>query len=512
MGLSAGPVQCVWFKRDLRVHDHGPLTEACGLGPVLAVFLVEEEVRNAPDFDGLHAGFLREALVDLRRSLEERGIVLVVRSGEAVAALEELRRETNFRTLWSHEETGNAITFRRDRRVASWARERGVAWREWPQSGVVRGLRDRDGWSRIWNRRMRRQPLPPPPPAEGSVGEVRSDPLPPPSSLSDDDWERQPDLRGGESKGLGVLRSFAGGRGRGYRTAMSSPTSAFERCSRLSPYLAWGCVSLSRAVAEVEAAAGKTLPKADASSFLSRCRWHCHFVQKLESEPEIERRCFNRACEDLRPETPDGRFLAAWQSGRTGYPFLDACMRALRTRGWINFRMRAMLVSFAAYDLWLDWRHFRDFLARQFIDYEPGIHVSQIQMQSGVTGINTLRIYNPVKQGKDFDPDGAFVRAWVPELARLDADTVHEPWAAPAGRLREAGVRLGRDYPLPVVDHAEAVRAARARFQALRRTDGFWREAERVRERHGSRKSAENRNRPRRPASRPDPQGQLELG
>ena len=116
------------------------------------------------------------------------------------------------------------------------------------------------------------------------------------------------------------------------------------------------------------------MPKVAARAFLSRCHWHCHFIQKLESEPAIEFKAFNAACDELRSGPLNRRKLEAWQAGLTGYPFVDACMRALKAQGWINFRMRAMLVSFAAYHLWLDWRSFRDWLACQFIDYEPGIH------------------------------------------------------------------------------------------------------------------------------------------
>ena len=496
--IQSRPPQCVWFKRDLRLHDHAPLAAAAGEGPVLAVYLVEPEVWEAADADALHADFVRESLVELAAALRERGIGLVVRRGEAVAVLEELREQTGFRGLWSHEETGNAVTYARDRRVAAWARAQGMPWREFPQAGVVRGLRDRDGWARRWNRALHREEAVLP---GGAVGLTVAGEEPGEAFRGIDlrrPAGRQPDLVGGEGEGLRVLDSFAEGRGRGYRRAMSSPVTAYHQCSRLSPYLSWGCLSLRRAVAVVEAARGTSLPKTDASSFLSRCRWHCHFMQKLENEPALEFHCFNRACDDLRPAEPDETRLTAWEEGRTGYPFVDACMRALRARGWINFRMRAMLVSFAAYDLWLDWRHFHPFLARQFIDYEPGIHLSQIQMQSGVTGINTLRIYSPLKQAADHDPDGTFVRTWVPELGKLPEERIQQPWTLTAVEAKDVGFRPGVDYPRPVVDHQEAVRAARARFAALRRTDRYWVEADRVRQQHGSRRSPEDRRRPRR--------------
>jgi deoxyribodipyrimidine photo-lyase len=221
-------------------------------------------------------------------------------------------------------------------------------------------------------------------------------------------------------------------------------------------------------------------------------------MQKLEDQPDIEHRCFMPMAESLREPGPDTQQrLSAWQQGLTGYPFVDACMRSLRATGWINFRMRAMLTSFAAYDLWLDWRLFRDFLARQFLDYEPGIHFSQLQMQSGTTGINTLRMYNPVKQGMEHDPDGIFIRRWVPELTRLPASRIHQPWLLGEAARRDLNLALDRDYPAPIVDHTQAVRLARQRFSLLRRQDGYREAAGQVRHQHGSRRTPEDRSRPR---------------
>ena len=238
----------------------------------------------------------------------------------------------------------------------------------------------------------------------------------------------------------------------------------------------------------VREAQADTLPARSKRAFLSRCHWHCHFVQKLEDEPEIEFFSFNRISDSLRPETDLTRSrLEAWQEGRTGYPMIDACMRFLRANGWINFRMRALLVSFAAYHLWIDWRLFKDFLARQFVDYEPGIHFSQLQMQSGVTGINTLRMYNPVKQGLDHDPEGTFIREWVPELKRLDLPDLHTPWDIPEMIAHSIHFTPGKDYPLPIVDHASAIRQARAAFANLRKQPAFRQAAQSVYRKHGSR-------------------------
>jgi deoxyribodipyrimidine photo-lyase len=212
-------------------------------------------------------------------------------------------------------------------------------------------------------------------------------------------------------------------------------------------------------------------------------------MQKLEDEPRIEFENFSRAYDGLREQAPDAARLDAWWAGQTGYPMVDACMRALHAGGWINFRMRAMLVSFAAHHLWLHWRGFAPYLARQFIDFEPGIHYSQVQMQSGTTGINTVRIYSPIKQALDQDPEGAFIRRYVPELAAVPVEYLAQPHTMPADLQQRTGVRIGRTYPAPLVDHASAYRAARERIAAVRRTTAARAEAERVQARHGSRRS-----------------------
>ncbi len=482
----------VWFKRDLRITDHEPLVRACAAGPVLPLYIVEPGLWAQPDASARQWAFAAECLGALQHDLAVRGQRLAIMVGEAVAIFRALHQAHGISAIWSHMETGNGWTYDRDRAVGAWAREAGVAWHEFQQFGVIRRLRSRDGWARRWDQMMAKPLIPAPSdiqplPASGgpslptdiptaqTIG-LRADPCP----------GRQP---GGRSAGLAVLDQFLAVRGRDYRWRMSSPVTAFEASSRLSPYLSWGALSM-REVAQATAARLRNLPMTDPDaqrwrasliSFAGRQHWHCHFMQKLEDEPRLEFENLHRAYDGLRPAQADQAALAAWCAGTTGFPFIDACMRALDHFGWLNFRMRAMLTSFASYHLWLPWRMSGLHLARQFVDYEPGIHWPQIQMQSGTTGINTMRVYNPVKQGLDHDPTGQFVRRFVPELRGVPDAYIHQPWLWPAA------ASLG--YPPPIIDHEAAARAARAALHAVRVGSDHQAQAAKIADRHGSRKA-----------------------
>ena len=459
------PTALVWFKRDLRLRDHAPLVEAQHFERALALFVIEPEWLRSPEFDARHLRFLLDALAPLRDELAARGLPLLLRVGSATEVLADLRRQTRFTHLFSHEETGPGWSFQRDRDVAAWCHAEGVARSEFAQTGVVRRLRSRSGWAARWAQRM----AAPQARLEGGFAGfpgLTASPLPARADLG---------LHGtlpavppaGEAAARALLDSFLAGRGRDYRRALSSPVTAAEGCSRLSEHLAFGTISMRSVHQATEAAIRATSDRTLAHAlrgFSGRLRWHCHFMQKLEDEPDIEFRNFARACDGLREDAFDRERFEAWCEGRTGFPMVDACMRQLRDTGWINFRMRAMLVSFAAYHLWLHWREPGLFLARQFLDFEPGIHWSQMQMQSGTTGINTLRIYSPAKQARDHDPTGDYVRRWVPEIG------------TPA-------------YPKPIVDERAALAFARERLFGLRRSGDAQREADAIQAKHGSRRS-----------------------
>jgi len=487
--LATRPLQVVWFKRDFRVHDHRPLAQAIEAGYVLPLYIAEPEFWSQPDASGRQWEFVAESLQELQATLTALGQPLCVVVGDAVAVFRRLHARHGIAALWSHEESGNAWTYARDRAVRAWVKDAGVPWHEYRPFGVIRRLRSRDGWAKAWDRQMA-EPVTPAPVALHPLTGAWPTRIPTAAELglAPDPCPRR--QSGGRSAAVRTLRSFLNQRGRDYRLEMSSPVTAFRTSSRLSPHLSWGTVSM-REVAQATWARQAALANSDdpvarqwrasLKSFLARQHWHCHFMQKLEDEPRIERENLHHAYDGLRPDVADPSRLAAWMGGNTGFPFIDACLRALDEHGWINFRMRAMLMSFASYHLWLPWRETGLHLARRFVDYEPGIHWSQVQMQSGTTGINAMRVYNPVKQGLDQDPNGSFVRTYVPELGPVPDEYLHEPWLWPgADHLA---------YPAPIVEHVAAARAARDAVHAIRQGADHQRAAQQIVAKHGSRKA-----------------------
>ncbi|MFM7658433.1 MAG: FAD-binding domain-containing protein [Burkholderiaceae bacterium] len=490
----------MWFKRDLRVFDHAPLVEAAKHRQVLPLYIYAPTLIRAPDCATQHICFINECLSDLDQALSARGSPLLVQYGEALAIFQRVLETFGPFTLYSHEETGNALSYQRDQRVADWCRANGIDWKEFPSNGVVRRLASRDEWSDIWMQRMKPAPLPAPDFLGKPEGTLTPNGIMLPRWMGMPDDDKPLRQKGGRKQAVQLLKNFLSQRVQDYRYGMSSPLSAADLCSRLSPHIAYGCLSVKEIVqkvwrtrSELNALPAHVRPKGaleGLKSFESRLHWRCHFVQKLESEPDIETRNMHRGFDGLREPHFNRDYFDRWRKAETGFPMIDACMRMLAETGWINFRMRALLVSFSSYQLWNHWHEPALHLAREFLDYEPGIHYSQIQMQSGVTGINTLRIYNPVKQAQDQDPDGAFVKRWLPALANVPQAFIFEPWTMPHALQQQLGVMIGTDYPEPVVDHLASASFARETLWAMRRRSEVRDEARRVFDKHGSRNPA----------------------
>lgn len=477
----------VWFKRDLRLTDHPPLFNATLSGAVLPLYIVEPELWKQPDMSSRHWHFIHDSLCDLDSGLQNYGAKLVIRIGEAITVLENLRNEYKNITLWSHQETGNLWTFKRDINVAKWCKENGIAWHEFPANGIVRALQTRDQWSKIRNDRMMAEIIPAPLSIK-IMPDLLSENIPAKDSLLFL-HNRIPGTTqaGGRKEAQKTLHSFLHGRCRNYMKTISKPGISARHCSRLSAHIAYGTLS----VREIEQATKARIKDLQAEpysehlcyqlrAFLSRLAWRCHFIQKLEQQPSIETTCMHPAFEGMREPHFREDYLHAWKTGNTGYPLVDACMRSLIANGWITFRMRAMLVSFASYHLWLDWRKTAPYMAGLFTDYEPGIHYSQFQMQSGVTGINTIRIYNPIKQSIEHDPDGKFILRYVPELQNLSITELHEPWKTDVASLQ---------YPPPIVDQKSAVQYAKDQIAERRKSAGFREKSLATYQKLGSRQS-----------------------
>ena len=480
--------ELVWFKRDLRWHDHAALAQACQLGRIRCIYIIEPDMWHQPDAALQHFGFIRESLIVLNAELQRRGGSIEIHTGEVTDVLEALWADAPFIRMHSHQETGNGFTYKRDQKVSKWCKSKGVGWHEYPQFGVVRPLKTRDMWRAKWEEHMEAPVYHIKELSFWKPGSSTDLVMPAPPHLKHDPPLRQ---RGGRLLALDTLHSFLHARSLGYRGGISSPLTAPDACSRLSAYLAWGCLSMREVVQQTRAQLAQLPPQATRhhgglTAFLSRLYWHCHFIQKLESEPAIEHHNMHRGYDGLREAEFNPQYFEALKSARTGWPMVDACVNMLRETGWLNFRMRAMLVSVAAYPLWLHWRPVGEWLATQFLDYEPGIHWSQMQMQAGTTGINTTRVYNPIKQAQDHDPHGIFIKRWL--------------------NIREYQATVST-----VVDLSTATRHAKNRLHARRREPAVQLGKEVILEKHGSRQMPGVSRKRSRASPRPDMQLSLDF-
>ena len=435
----------VWFKRDLRTIDNKSLEFVSKSGnPTLFIYIFEPSILDSYDCDPRHIRFIHESLIDIEKRFKKYSLDIIYINCEAIEFFQEILKTYKIKNVLSYQEIGNNLTYTRDKTIAKFFKRKNINWIQNKTNGVIRGLKSRKNWKKKWMDEMKSEIV------VTDLNSINKQKVKIPSTIKLFNYKYNFDKNfqpGGETYAWMYIKSFQKSRHIGYTKNISKPNESRVSCSRLSPYITYGNLS-SRQVFQFF---NKSSKNRDIRNFLSRLQWRCHFMQKFDDEPAMEFKNINRAYDSLRINH-DNNLLANWRDGMTGIPIVDACMRCLDQTGYLNFRMRAMIVSFAAFNLWQDWKYFSHHLAKKFLDYEPGIHYSQIQMQSAVTGINTVRIYNPVKNSIDLDPKGDFIKKWVSELESIPSEYIHEPWKMTKIEQEMYGFKLGKDYPNPIVD------------------------------------------------------------
>jgi deoxyribodipyrimidine photo-lyase len=457
----AAPLGIVWFKRDLRLNDHAALEAAENSGLALSyIWIIEPEEWAAPENALRHWQFQWASIQQLNELLAPFGRQIQVLYGAATAIFETLSTQFNLQAIWSYQESGPPRTFERDLQIKTYLRSRAIPWTEFQRDGIIRGLKNRKHWDKAWFTYVNS------PVIQNQFSKHRSyielGPIFKLPEAIQEQIQSYPSTfqKAGPVYAEKYLNHFLQQGVKYYQQGISKPAMSRKSCSRLSPFLAWGNLSIRQVVRASAAHMKKGPYKKNFDAFLTRLHWHCHFIQKFETDCSYATHCINKAYEELQYPS-NKELIMAWKEGKTGFPLVDANMRCLKETGWINFRMRALLVSFFCHHLLQNWKDGVSHLANLFLDFEPGIHYPQFQMQAGTTGVNTIRVYNPIHNSYKHDPDAIFIKTWLPELAHLPLPFIHEPWKIDAETAQACHFELGSNYPSPIIDPNKSLREER---------------------------------------------------
>ena len=453
-------INIVWIKRDLRTLDHESFHAAESKNiPYLPVYIFDNDLIKYPDTSDRHLGFIYNSLIDINKKLSSFNKQVEILYGPSLNIFKCLVSQYKIENIFSYQESGIRKSWQRDIKVKKFCNENSINWIEFQRDGIIRGIKDRKNWNKNWHVQMHSQIIKNSFKKQKKLKFLNKFPLPDNliSRINSNLDSFQP---AGESMAWKYLKSFCEERVSGYAYNISKPEKSRISCSRLSPYISWGNLNIRLVYHNLIKLKKKNKNLRSINAVISRLHWHCHFIQKFEVDCNYETHLINKGFNSLKRNT-NIKFIKAWEEGKTGYPLIDASMRAVKNTGWINFRMRAMLVSFFVHNLDQDWRDGVYFLAKQFLDYEPGIHYTQFQMQAGTTGINTIRIYNPIKNSKDYDREGVFIKKWIPELGKIPLEFIHEPWLMSEMESKFYKFKLGKDYPIRIINLEETSKKAK---------------------------------------------------
>ncbi len=477
------PPTIVWFRDDLRVADNPALAAAAAGGAqVVPVYVLDEVSPGLRSLGGAAKWWLHGSLAALDAALVRLGPGhalpprLVLRRGAAADVLAALARETGARAVYWNRRYGPAAKV--DARVEAVLRGAGVETASFNASALREPWEVRTGAGRpykvftpFWNACLALGEPAIPEPAPRRLTAF----APAPASERLDDWALRPTVpdwagglraawQPGEAGAVRRLAAFLEDGLTGYAEARDRPD--LDGTARLSPHLRFGEIGPRQVWHAVRTRAGDG---PDAEAFLRELGWRDFALNLLHQQPDMDRAPLRPEFERF-PWRDDTVGLRAWQRGGTGYPIVDAGMRALWHTGWMHNRVRMVVASFLVKDLRVDWRLGEAWFWDTLVDADAASNPVNWQWVAGcgADAAPYFRIFNPVTQGRKFDPDGGYARRWVPELDALPARHVHAPWLAPRPALEQAGVRLGETYPAPIVDHAAARRAALDAFESLR--------------------------------------------